>query len=55
MRGWLIAYFFIHHWVTVYGSSVCDLVIVCDWCSCVILFSGWGVSSTGGIACLLHF
>ena len=55
VRVWLIAWFFIHHCVPVSGSSVCDLVIACVWCSCVILFSGLGVSRTGGIACLPHF
>jgi len=29
VRVWLIACFFIHHWVAVHGSSVCDLVIAC--------------------------
>ena len=30
-------------------------VLTCVWCSCVILFSVWGVSRTGGVACLPHF
>jgi hypothetical protein len=32
VRVWLIACFFIHHWVAVYEKSVCDLIIVRgDW------------------------
>jgi len=27
LQVWLIACFFIHHWVAVHGSSVCDLAI----------------------------
>ena len=29
VRVWLIACLFIHHWVAVCGSSVCDLVNAC--------------------------
>ena len=32
VRVWLIACFFIHHWVAVYEKPVCDLIIVRgDW------------------------
>ena len=46
--------------VKILWGDLCEcFVLTCIWCSsvffgCCVLSSGWGLSSTGGIACLSH-